>query len=231
MRHSMRALFGAMLVGWLWCSTMAAESSRKWWHFGQGREPDVTAPATSLAPPPMSQQIVEPQTPPQQFSQTTNAPAAATIDQPSTLPTDTGVEQPEPRWMISSPLAKVSWPRLHMPELPRPALPTTPWPTKSEANPDRNAWAEPDTTPVNPTPMEAMSNGARRVGQRTRAAWQRTVDAMTPGDEPPSSDPSSRVAGRDDRVPVWQKMFGSSEPPPQGPQTVGEFIAQERIDP
>jgi hypothetical protein len=77
--------------------------------------------------------------------------------------------------------------------------------------------------------MQTMSNGARRVGQRTRAAWHRTVDALTPGEQPQPSDPSSRVARRDDRT-VWQRMFGADEQP-QGPQTVGEFIAQERIDP
>jgi hypothetical protein len=159
--------------------------------------------------------------------QVSQAPAAGTstaIDQPSALPGDTAFEQPEPHWMISSPLAKVSWPRFHMPELPKPKLPASSLPKRAEANPNRNAWAEPALDPLKPSPM-------RRLGQRTRAAWDKTVDTLTPGDQSKSNDPSSRVARRDERS-MWSRMFGSNEPQEkEGSQTIGEFIAQERIDP
>jgi hypothetical protein len=138
------------------------------------------------------------------------------------LPDYSSVDEPEPHWMISSPLAKVSWPRIHMPELPRPKLPPSPWAKEPEANPNRNAWAEPGPDPIKPSPM-------RRFSQSTRAAWNKTVDAVTPGDQ--SSGPSSRLARRDDRS-VWKRMFGSAAPQKkEGSQTIGEFIAQDRIDP
>ena len=74
-----------------------------------------------------------------------------------------------------------------------------------------------------------MSGGARHVGQRTRAAWGKTVDAITPGGS--SDSTSSRVARREDRPPLWKRMFGSEEQQPEGPQTVTEWMAQERVDP
>jgi hypothetical protein len=79
--------------------------------------------------------------------------------------------------------------------------------------------------------MQSVSNGARRVGQSTRAAWDKTVDVLTPGLQSSASGASSRVARRD-RTPVWSRMFGSNEPSKkEGSQTMSEFIAQDRIDP
>lgn len=224
MRHSMRALFALMLVGWICDPMMAAESSRKWWHFGQGRKADATLPPQSAPPTTAPTQGMSPQTTPSQVSPASATMVSTTIDQPSTLPGDLEEVQPEPHWMINSPLAKVSWPRLAMPELPKPALPASPWSDDAEVNPNRNAWAEPSPEPLKPSPI-------RRFGQRTRAAWDKTVDALTPGDEPKSNAPSSRVA-RPDEPSMWTRMFGSNEPKKkEGSQTIGEFIAQERVDP
>jgi hypothetical protein len=126
--------------------------------------------------------------------------------------------------MISSPLAKISWPRVHMPELPKPQLPAAPWQNKADANPSRNAWAEPAPELSKPSPV-------RRFGQNTRAAWDKTVDALTPGDRSQAADPSSRVARRDDRT-TWRRMFGFKDSKEkEGSRTIGEFIAQERVDP
>jgi hypothetical protein len=111
-----------------------------------------------------------------------------------------------------------------MPELPKPQLPASPWAKKAEANSNRNSWAEPDAVTPRRPPM-------RRFGQSTRAAWDKTVNALTPESRTQSSGPSSRVARREDR-PMWKRMFGSSEPQKkEGSQTIGEFIAQERVDP
>jgi hypothetical protein len=182
---------------------LAAESGRKWWQFEKGREADVTVPPTAQTPAATASKPVEPQT---------------------TVPETSNVAEPERHWMISSPLGKVSWPRVHMPELPKPTLPTSPWPTKSEANPNRNTWAAPAPDPLKPSPI-------RRFGQSTRAAWDKTVDALTPGERSTPNDSSSRVARRDNR-PAWKRMFRSNEPQAkEGSQTIGEFIAQERIDP
>lgn len=211
MRHSMRALLGVLLVGWSCGQTLAAETGSKWWHFGQGREADVTLPP--------------------EIPRGAEATAPVTAGQQPTLPEYSSIEEPEQRWMINSPLAKVSWPRVHMPELPKPKLPSSPWTKKSEADPTRNTWVETPTDPLKPSPMQSVSNGARRVGQSTRAAWDKTVDVLTPGDQSTTSGDSSRVARRD-RTPVWSRMFGSNDPKKkEGSQTMSEFIAQDRIDP
>jgi hypothetical protein len=143
---------------------------------------------------------------------------------PSQYPAD---EEPDERWMIDSPRAKVSWPRLQLPEIPKPQLPRL-WPEKSEVEAARNAWVEQNPEATQPSALQALSDGARRVGDSSRAAWDKTVDALTPGQ--PSSQTSSRVVRREAGPPWWKRMFGAEEPP-QGPQTVTEWMAQERLDP
>ena len=211
MQHSMRALLGVILVGWSCGDTLAAESGPKWWHFGQGREADVTLP---------------PET-----ARGAEAMAPASANQQPSMPQYSSTEVPERRWMLNSPLAKVSWPRVHMPELPKPQLPPSPWPKKSEIDAARNSWVESNPDPLKPSPMQAMSNGARRVGQSTRAAWDKTVDVFTPGNQAELSGSSSRVARRD-RPPVWERMFGSNDlQKKEGSQTIPEFMAQDRLGP
>jgi hypothetical protein len=195
---------------------MAAESGKKWWQFGQGQQADVTATPQAA---PMNRATSQPWNAPEAGAVTTP------IDQPSTLDQPLDADQPEPHWMLSSPLAKVSWPRLHMPEVPKPKMPAAPFSNNAMPTTNKNAWAVPNAQPpLKPSPMQ-------RFGQSTRNAWHKTVDALTPGDDSKSGGPSSRVARRDDRS-VWQKMFGSDEPKKkEGSQTIGEFIAQDRIDP
>jgi hypothetical protein len=106
-----------------------------------------------------------------------------------------------------------------------------PAPDQSEVGANKNTWVEQQPAPPKPSPMQSVSDGARRVRERTRAAWGKTVDALTPGDQSTGEDRSSRVARRDGQS-AWKRMFGASEPAKkEGSQTVGEFIAQERLDP
>jgi hypothetical protein len=133
--------------------------------------------------------------------------------------------------MIESPLAKVSWPRVHMPEVPKPHLPTSPWPKKSETSTARNTWVEPTPEPPKPSPLQTVKDGAHKVGQGTRAAWDKTVDFVTPG---PPKQSSARVARRNHqptKPSMWKKMFGMNEPSKEdGSQTISQFIAQDRVD-
>jgi len=217
MRHSMRALLGVLLVGCCCGQAIAAETGAKWWHFGQRKEADATAsPETAPGADAATSAIADQQT--------------STSAYPNSEYPSAGL--PERNWMISSPLAKVSWPRVHMPEMPKPKLPTSPWDKKSEADPTRNSWVESPVDPLKPSPMQSVSNGARRVGQSTRAAWDKTIDAVTPGDQSKASGSSSRVARREPRPPVWKRMFGAGDPRKvEGPQTVTEWMAQDRLDP
>jgi hypothetical protein len=214
MRPTLLALVVVLLVGSYACHDAAAESGSRWWPFG-GSDTDESPPAMPPSSDPLEESaVVGP-------SQVEQSPSQ------SEVPAN---EEPEQRWMIDSPLAKVSWPRLQLPDMPQPQLPKAQlWPQKSEVEADRNAWAEDDVTPTQPSPWQAMTNGARRVGDRTRAAWDKTIDVLTPGSD--SGSPSSRVARREDRQPWWKRMFAVEDREPQGPQTVTEWMAQERLDP
>jgi hypothetical protein len=205
MRHTVRALVGLVLVGCCSCPATAAESGRRFWPFGReaGVSTPPAAPSASgvMAPPPAQQQ--QPVTP-----QASSA-------------------EPERRWMIESPLAKISWPRVHLPELPRPQMPQL-WPKKSEVDDARNAWVDKTPNPNRLSPLQAVTDGARRVGDSTRAAWDKTVDTFTPG---PTRSSSSRIARSDVRPPFWKRMFSADKTQKERPQTMPQWMAQERLDP
>jgi hypothetical protein len=134
--------------------------------------------------------------------------------------------------MIESPLTKVSWPRIHMPEvsLPKPQLPRPQlWPRKAEVDEARNAWVGKSADPKRPSPLQAAKDGARRVADSTRSAWHKTVDVLTPGDAPARR--SSRIARQATQPPLWKRMFAAKGPQSDGPRTVTEWMAQDRLDP
>ena len=130
---------------------------------------------------------------------------------------------------LQSPFADWTWPRLRLPQihLPKPRWPSLPGATEYEQA--RNTWVEKHPEPQQPSPWQAVTDGASRVGASTKAAWQRTVDVFTPGEK---SQPASRVAQRDAPPSIWNRMFsGGAEPPPEGPRTVTEWMGQERLKP
>jgi hypothetical protein len=115
--------------------------------------------------------------------------------------------------------------------LPKPRLPRPQF-TSRKQNVDipRNAWAEQNPNIRRPSALQAVKNGAHRVGDSTRSAWRKTVDALKPGDD--SQPASSRIARRTTtKPPFWKRMFGADEQEPQGPRTISEWMAQERLDP
>jgi hypothetical protein len=210
MQYKLRALVWLLVVVASCCDAAAARSGSRWWPFGGDNDapsqPQAEAAGSGMA----------------------SAGQAAPQGSSAYLPD----EEPEPGWMIDSPLAKVSWPRLHLPEMPKPRMPQL-WPQKSEVEAARNAWVEHDPQAAQPSALQAVTDGAKRVGASSRAAWDKTVDALTPGES--SDHTSSRIARRDERRPQaarppwWKRMFGAEEP--QGPQTITEWMAQERLDP
>ena len=135
-------------------------------------------------------------------------------------------------WIFQSPFANVTWPEFHMPEvsIPKPQLPRL-WPKREQVDTARNAWVEKSPNPARPSPLQAVSDGVRRVGDSTRTAWRKTVDAVTPGEPAPSVGAPPQVARRNQQPPLWKRMFGIEAPEPQGPRTVTEWMAQERLDP
>jgi hypothetical protein len=80
--------------------------------------------------------------------------------------------------------------------------------------------------------MKPIKDGAQRVAKNTKAAWSKTVDAFTPGEPTPEAVPrpnSSRIAKAEPKSTFWQRLRGE-KPELNQPQTVPEWMAQERVD-
>lgn len=88
----------------------------------------------------------------------------------------------------------------------------------------RNTWAQ------QPASAETQADNAstwESMKTSTRNAWTKTVDFVTPGDE---TEPT--VVASKPRSSWWQKMWGSDDRKgKEGPQTITEWMAQDRIDP
>jgi hypothetical protein len=59
----------------------------------------------------------------------------------------------------------------------------------------------------------------------TRHAWDKTINFVTPGDSAETAPVASERKSS-----WWHSMWGSEEKQ-EGPQTVTEWMAQDRIDP
>ena len=231
MRHMAAALVSGLLIACC-CPAAAAEESRvRWWPFGDKAEESVAAgdPFVANSAATNAPRLATQQVPSSTIPQTTAAPSTATVapHQPAPLTDYSTDEYPERRWMIQSPLARVSWPRIHIPEMPRLPRPRL-WPQKSEVDEARNAWVQTNPDSARPSPLQAVKQSAQRVRESTRSAWHKTVDVLTPGESPRSD--SSRIARRETQPPFWKRMF-TVEEPEQGPRTVTEWMAQDRLDP
>jgi hypothetical protein len=204
-------LLGLLLIANCGQATAAEQSDFRLWPFGGDRvDDDMDLTGNSLGP---------------------ATPAATTPGAFGSIPSHVPDALPERHWMFQSPLTRVSWPRIHMPEVsfPRPNLSRPPlWSRKSHVDDSRNAWTQKNPDPDRPSPLKSVQQGAQRVGQSTRSAWRRTVDVLTPGDSTTASDP--RVAARPQQPPLWKRMIGRSQPQVQGPRTVNEMLSQERLD-
>lgn len=229
MRDTARALAGVMLVVCCSRDMAAAETGSKWWPFGRHEETTVAQPPGAVAPTAMPLFRQQPTGAMAGSGMSTAAPIhqQPQLQQQTQLPQDPTDTSTERRWMVDSPFRKASWPRL---ALPKPQLPQTKlWLDKSETEAARNAWVEKSPEPTKPSPLQAMKDGAHRVGDSTKTAWHKTVDALTPGDS--SSQSGSRIARREIRPPFWKRMLGAKEAELQGPQTIPEWMAQRRLEP
>jgi hypothetical protein len=199
MRHRLSAIIGILLIGSCLNGVARAQADARWWPFGRS-EGSEAQPEDAV------------------FEPAASTPNHVGAQPPSTqyLPE----EEPEQRWMIDSRLGKVSWPRLHVPQMP--------WSERAEADETRNTWAHHDPARQQPGPLGAVRRSVHRVGEGTRAAWDKTVDALTPGVDSDVAD--SQTAQREVRPPWWRRMLSAKEQP-QGPQTVTEWMAQDRLDP
>ena len=190
-------------------SVVAAETSSKWWPFGDhsdaaAAQPSTANPATAPAGP---------------IATTPVAPGP--IAHQAQMPTTPAENE---HWMLNTHKTKVSWPKLHMPES---------WTAKSKATKEKkNTWVDKTPEPPKPSMTDSVKKGANSVATSTKSAWNKTVEAVTPGDKAKkTAPPSPYVAKRETSPPFWRKMLGAKEPEMQQPQTVPQWMAQRRVDP
>lgn len=212
MRFAARAL---ILVVFVVCcrDVAAADSDSGWWPFNHKDEAAVSPPTGAAAN----------AAPPVKAPAAGSAPVAHQVELPQSPPDS------NEHWMLNTPKKKVSWPKLHMPELSKPRLPSALSSAKKPTEPSLNSWAQPPAPPK-PGPLQSMKNGANRVTAGTKSAWHKTVAAVTPGDNS-KKETSARVAKRDTQPSLWQRMMGAKQPELQPPQTVPQWMAQKRLDP
>ena len=204
MRRSTHALLGVLLAVANCGYGFAEQSPSWWWPFGKGEED----------------------------SQSTSAPAARTTPVARPAPTTVETDSDE-AWWPSMP--KFQWPDFESPSGPHSAPRANRARSSSYGRPaemrKRNAWAEPQAsrTEQSPagSPWESVTNGTQKLGESTRNAWHRTVDVLVPGD--PAD--AAAAAPREPRVSWWSRLWGAEEPRSDGPRTVTEWMAQERLDP
>lgn len=209
MRSIVRSLVCLGFWGCCCCNAMGEGTSPRFWPFGRGKD------AAELSSQHHHGSV------PSTFATTENQTSA-----PWNETNEAGELEPERRWMIDSPQGRVSWPRFQMPEIPKPHLPRPQlMPERKQTQNVRNAWVPRQANRGRPSPWNLISSGAQRVSDGTRAAWHKTVDVLTPGDH---TSPNPRVAQGPSQPPLWKRMFGLSQSQPQGPQTVTEWMAQER---
>jgi hypothetical protein len=136
--------------------------------------------------------------------------------------------------MVNSDKGKVSWPKLTMPHLPSTTTSADEKKKAAEAA-KKNSWVEKTPTPPKPSPLKPVTDGANKVAKSTKDAWHKTVNAITPGSSTTparsnSGSGSNQVAKKEMDAPWYKRMFGV-KPEIQQPQTVPQWMAQQRLDP
>jgi hypothetical protein len=213
MRPAARALIGVMFV--VCCrEAAAADSASSWWPFGHKDEAAVSQPpgGAATAAPAVKAPVVG------------SGLVAHQVELPQSPPDS------NEHWMLNTQKKKVSWPKLHMPELSKPHVPgAVASAKKPTTEPSHNSWAQAPAAPK-PGPLQSVKDGANRVTAGTKSAWHKTVAAVTPGDKS-KKETSARVAKRDPQPSLWKRMMGPKQPEVQPPQTVPQWMAQKRLDP
>jgi len=261
MRHSTRALIGAVISVCCTQHLTAAESGSRWWPFGHKADTQVdqTTAAGATAP----QQTNLPPIPntsgaaPNAAMAGATAPKAAMLG--ATAPTAGATVAPP---VGTSPTAQATGPLAHKAELPVTAddaekakkerwMLSSPkgkvsWPhlnkdlskggplfpsKKKEENPARNSWVEKTPEPPKPSPMKPLSDGAHKFSASTKSAWHKTVDALTPGEPEAKPKATSPRIAKREVQPPFWKRMFGASNEPQQPKTVPEWMAQQRLDP
>jgi hypothetical protein len=209
MQLVVRTMLGVVLTTLCFGQVCAEETKSTWWPFGAKEEP--TAPADAATPPMASEVAVA------------DSDADSRFKWPS-LPELTWPSFASESEEGTTPISPDATPKVDR----RPSSRYT-----KAARPPRNSWAkkDPQAQPTEPatSPWQTVSEGARRVGDTTAAAWHKTVDAVTPGEDAPAA--TSAPVAQQQPSKSWWNWWGGDETEPEGPRTVTEWMAQDRLDP
>ena len=98
--------------------------------------------------------------------------------------------------------------------------------TVAKPAPPKSAWAGKSTN-TSPSPWQSVKNGTKSAENATASAWHKTVGVFTPAKE----EPKQQVAQQQPKSSWWNRVWSSEDEKPEGPRTVGEFMAQKRLEP
>jgi hypothetical protein len=186
----------------------AQETKAPWWKFGMGEETTAAPPYVTSSP--------------------TMTPAPETI---TPIEEDSWFAMPKWHWptfasdadaAISDKQSATDAIMPTEPAAPRRRIPLPRYGNQTERSRPRNTWAQQPASTETPA---AEGSTWQNMKQGTRNAWDKTVDFVTPGHAAETTAVASKP-----RSSWWQKMWGSDQPD-EGPQTVTEWMAQDRIDP
>lgn len=106
-----------------------------------------------------------------------------------------------------------------------PAVQQTAWPSIPLPKITMPKVSMPDMSLIT-TPVKA---GFGKITSGTKKAWEGTKEIFTfgKGDSNPSAGPQDSQPKKS----FWGKIFSSEPEPQDGPQTVGEWMSQPRLDP
>jgi hypothetical protein len=219
MRCTIRPILGMLLAAAMGSGGFCQETKAPWWHFGRDKEvasaPAAVTPAPSVTP---SLGV----TPSPTFTPSpTITPEVAPVEDESwvkwpKMPKMTWLE-PKEETIVTDPFASTP------PATTQPRQSRSQYGNQLHRTRPKNTWAQQPASSTtidnNPSAWKSMTNG-------TKSAWHKTVDWVTPCD---SASEAPVVA--DDTLPSWWASMWGAEDESQGPQTVTEWMAQDRIDP
>lgn len=211
MRCTTRPILGMLLAAALGSGGFCQETKAPWWHFGRDKELSSAPPAITSAP--------------------GVTPSPTFTPSPSITPEVAPVE--DGRWVKWPKMPKMTWLEPKQETIVTDPFASPPpvaqQPRQSHFGNSlhrprpKNTWAQQPAsntvTGEEPSAWQSMTNG-------TKSAWHKTVDWVTPGE----SAAEAPVVAEDTRPSWWARMWGAEEES-QGPQTVTEWMAQDRIDP
>jgi hypothetical protein len=244
MRHFARVLIVIALTACCSHRAVAADSSSSsgssWWPWSSSTEKKAEPSAlgaggsTPLGTPQTGGAVSRPLAGPAQspLGGSVQSPLGGPLQSPLGDSAPKKKDESKDHWMLSSPSGKVSWPKLSMPKLPSTSTSTA---DTKKAEPKHNSWVEKTPAPPKPSPMKPVTDEAHKISKATKDAWHKTVNAVTPSSSTPAKtnsgvDNSPRVAKKEMDPPWYKRMFGAKTEIQQ-PQTVPQWMAQQRLDP